>query len=192
MPTISASVTSSGNDIRAAGTSISTTDTRFSAGWNAGFSTALRSAARFTLPIPQYATITACTLTLRASVSSSGTADTYLSFFNAVSPTFPSNFTDWNSRTLTTQVTWSITTAWGSAADFTSIDFSAALQDLINNGSWSSGSTAILDWRNVGTSGSFRDGDSFDRPSSVAPRLDITYSDPSSGGNPYYYYAQQG
>ena len=142
--------------------------------------------ARIVLNVPQGATISGATLTLRSNnAGNASQLNMVIRAEAADNPTAPTSNADAKARSLTTaNVAWTITT-WTNGSDFASPDISAVIQEVVNRAGWASGNhinifvTSISSPTNI-----YRSAVSFQSSTTNCPRLNMSYS--SSGGNNWY------
>ena len=134
--------------------------------------------ARFTnVTIPNAATISSASLQVNPGVTSSASCGTSIVGIANDNAAAPANFSDANAPSgglTTATVSWTFG-AWTAGTWDTSPDISTVIQEIINRAGWSSGNALVVEGRYV-TVSSYRQGSTYDSSSTVAPKLDITYT----------------
>ena len=107
----------------------------------------------------------------------------------ATNPIIFSNEEDFDARTWTTEyVNWDAIPAWSANLYYTSPDFAAVIQEVINQPGWASGQAMVIAWDDweERSPNAHREPYSYNGASTTCPQLQITYSDPPppSGGGP--------
>lgn len=189
MTVLNLQVTSGANDAYdVADVSYDASSVRFNAGTFDVSNFNYRSAARFvSVSIGNGETINTAAMTLRASTTHSGTdCRTKLSCFDEDNASLPASSAAWNGASKTTaQTDWDIATVWSVDSDYTSADFSASIQEIVDRGGWSSGNALVVDWSNDGSptsANNLRRAYSYNGSSTYAPKLDIDYTAGGGGG----------
>jgi hypothetical protein len=185
MPTFSAFPAEDGY-WRSSGT-FNTNGSDFVAGY--GGSTTYGAFFRWTnVTIPAGSTAAACVMDVTKN-SGSGTCNIRVSFEAADNPTFPTDLSDAQGRTVTSNYAH-INTAPSNGA-YQTPDFTASAQEIIDRGGWASGQAMQVHWRDfAGTGTATFQGRCIERTgTSEDPSISITYTEPAAG-NPWNYYAQ--
>jgi len=74
-----------------------------------------------------------------------------------------------------TSIDWDIDEAWSADTWYTSPDIASVIQEVINRGDWSDGSSLAIIYSTRLRESGYRNISSFDRGSDCAPKLEITY-----------------
>ena len=137
-----------------------------------------RAFFRFTnITIPQGATINSVVLQFYSNQArAQTTAKVKIHFEAADNPGAPSDHTDLTGRSLTTGTSWTVG-AWSASIWYSSPEVKAELQAVVDRVGWSSGNSVMVHILNDGsTVDVLRRMASYDSSSSLAAKLDITYS----------------
>lgn len=139
---------------------------------------------RFTgVAIPQGATIVSAVLTFTA--ASDKIIDTVrvkLSCNDADNATAPTDCATLAAKDRTTaQVDWDFTTDWATDSEYESPDIKAAIQEVVDRGSWSSGNALMVLIDDDGSDDTaWRSAYDFNGDNAKAAKLDITYTAPTA------------
>jgi len=188
MSVVNLQIGSSAADWYAADGSFDASSDRFSAGVFSGGSPVYRSAGRFTsVTIGNGDTINSAIMTFTAQATVSSTlAQTKLSCFDEDNAANASNYSDWDSRPLTSaQLDWDISATWTLDSSYASPSMASSVQEVVDRGGWSSGNALAVDWRDDGSSTSdnnFQRAYSYNGSTSKAPKLDIDYTEGGGAG----------
>ena len=127
--------------------------------------------------IPYQATITSAILTLRADATQSGTVvNVTIKSDSATNPATFSTASDWNARVRSSaSVAWNSIPSWTSGTDYDSPDISTVIQGIVNRTGWASGNALVLFIENA-SSTNFRQFESWDGSSTLAPLLTVVYT----------------
>lgn len=179
MTSLNLQVGASGDDGWDRGTSFTNNDNAQAMG---DFFGVTENFQRFTnVTVPVGATITAASLVFNSRDDSGGTGfHVKIRGVAADNPSAPTNHAGFTGLSLTTAgVDWDNPTFTG---DVTSPDIASVIQEIVSRPGWASGNALIVVIKDDGSgSGSYRNGNSYDQGSSVAPKLDITYTVPRKG-----------
>jgi hypothetical protein len=144
------------------------------------------TACRFTsVTIPVSATIDTAVWSFTSSQTLSGvTVYSNLYCEDADNPAQITNISDWNSRTMTTALTaWDSIASWTAGTDYSSADFTSAVQEYSDRAGRASGNAIQTFWRNDGSSNNaYRRGASYENATYAAALLDIDYTVPPPKG----------
>ena len=122
--------------------------------------------------IPANANITSAKLEFVAVTNQSGTASlTVRGDKEANAPEFTSSYSRISARPRTTAVTNWAPSAWTSGNTYSTVDFRAVAQELVNQSSWTSGNAMAFIIAGTG----LRKAVSYDQSSTLAPKLYVTY-----------------
>jgi hypothetical protein len=130
--------------------------------------------------IAQGATINTAVIELVADENETGTAGEMEIYCEDVddSSTFTSASNNISGRTLTTaKASWLNPPTWSGGNTYETVDFTDAVQEVINRSGWSSGNDLSVIFKEV-TSSRDRDSESYDGSAGNAPTLKINYSAP--------------
>lgn len=136
--------------------------------------------------IPNGATITSATLTLRATNTPAAYPATTLSLDAADNATAPTSGAGWTSRVRTTANAAWTPTAWAFGVFYTSPSFAAAVQEVVNRPGWASGNALLVLWDTAvagwgGVVNNLQASDYSGNPT-LAAVLDITYTTGAPAG----------
>lgn len=166
--------------ITGAAPSWNNTDTTIAVG-DDGASSNYNGAFRFSgVTIPQGATISAATVTVKASnTNSSISAISFFSCENVDNATQITSGADFDSRSLTGLISWTLS-SFVANTTYTSTDISSEIQTVVNRIGWVSGNALQIFWYNSNsTSGAFRKIFSYDNLPANSMSLSITYTTPA-------------
>lgn len=147
-----------------------------------GYATVTRHIyARLTsISIPSGSTIVSATLTVTSSLTrSTGTVLTRQRFVKATNPSAPASYNDINGATKTTAYS---DKNWGALTKdqtYSDTGLVSAMQEIIDQGGWSSGNAVICCIIDNGSDG-YREIYLYEESSSVAPKLTVTWTVPGS------------
>lgn len=145
---------------------------------------AMRCFFRFqNVTIPAGATITAASIRFIATANQSSTTCSLVARGELdTNPAAVSSGADGNARTKTSaSVSWN-EPAWTTGNSYSTPDIATIIQEIIDQGGWSSGNAMQLFVEdNASTSTAFRSPRSYDGSTTDCARLDITYTDPPTG-----------
>jgi len=137
--------------------------------------------------IPAGKRIDTAVLYLRCRTAKSGTVvNTRIRAQKAANPITFSDITDFDARVWTDEyINWDEIEAWSAPLYYTSDDFKAVVQEVINLPGWASGNAMVIlwdDWEGRSSLNAERHPYSWDGGALSATKLIVTYSDPPPAG----------
>ncbi len=164
----------------------SATGANFFAGYESSAAQDGGSAARFlSVTIPAGVTILTAKLVLTCRIAGSNTTvNTRIRAEKAADPATFSDSTDFDARTWTTEyINWDGIGDWTQDVEYDSADFTAVLQEVIDQGGWASGNAVVILWddyeeRSTQANSTTRYAHSYNSDAAKAPKLVVTYTLP--------------
>jgi hypothetical protein len=160
-----------------------TTSASFRAGYNGDqvAGTYVSSAARFALAVPKDAVILDARLKLVSTFSNSGVpVYTTVAFHAADDSIAITTGTDFDGRTRTTPVIWTIEEEFIAGQTHQSPNLATSLQEVVNRAAWASGNYVNLYWEDAGNTADSplrrRTARSYNSDPLLAPQLVVTYA----------------
>lgn len=145
---------------------------------------------RFTaITIAAGSTITACDISFKADASRTDTTPVRLQFVKATNPSAPTTAAACEGLSLTTAYTDDSYDEWTKDQWYTTTGLTGTLQEVIDQGGWSSGNAVLLTTKYTGSEGlNYQRAYAYDDSSSNAPKLSITWTEPTTLPVFYYHY----
>jgi len=136
--------------------------------------------------VPAGKVIDAAVLYMRCRTSKTGTMNSRIRAQKAANPITFSDITDFDARVWTDEyINWDEIEAWSAPLYYTSDDFKAVVQEVINLPGWASGNAMVIlwdDWEGRSSLNAERHPYSWDGGALSATKLIVTYSDPPPAG----------
>jgi len=146
--------------------------------------------ARFTnITIPYGSTITACSASLLANMTDHDSVDIRQRFVKATNPSAPTSLSDCQAFSYTTAYHDQTWVGWSSGNWYSDTALASVLQEIIDQTGWSSGNAVLSTLVSIETSeDTFHSFKTYEAASSSAPKLSVTWTEPSTALPVFYYH----